>query len=99
MNAYSLTFKLPEGWHLTHLIHLDPEWQVIAKDDEHIAVATGESPLIAIMNIQDRIDAGGPWAGRLFHLSRLAEPAQAAAKSLLESLGLVGPPVKRRRIG
>ena len=94
MNIYDT----PLGWHLTHLILLDPDWQVMLTDNEHVVVATGEDPNRAMVHAWEKI-RDDRFAGRLFHLSRLAEPAQAAAKSLLESLGLVGPPVKRRRVG
>jgi hypothetical protein len=86
---------LPDGWSATTITCLDPEWQVIAKDDEHVVVATGENIELALAqaayNIQNYI-----FVGRLFSLGRMSyheddKPAKPKLnpQRLLQSLGLV----------
>lgn len=93
-----LNSKLQDGWVFTHLILLEPDWQVILKNNEHVVVATGDSPSAAFVSALWKIEHE-QWAGRLFHLKRMGEPLHQAGKSLLASLGLEGKPFKRRRIG
>lgn len=56
---------LPPRFHITHLIFLDPDWQVNASDGEHIAVATGPTVEEALAAIHEKV-ARGSWAGH-FH--------------------------------
>ena len=90
---------LPFSWSLTCLTFLDPEWQVIIKDDEHVALATGETIEDALTNAASKA-LNHIYVGRLFSLGRAYhEPTEpASAKSLLQSLGLAKPeqPLTRR---
>lgn len=91
-----LQSSLPEGWKLTHLILLDPEWQCNITDDEYVAIGTGESLESAITSAaQKALD--GQTVGRLLSLGRLrtAEPSD-----LFSALGFKrpAPTVVTRRI-
>jgi hypothetical protein len=61
---------VPSGWRITHMILLDPDWQVIIQDGEHVVVATGDS-------IEEAVDVAiekshyGHYNGRLFELKDL----------------------------
>ena len=90
---------IPSGWSLTCLTFLDPEWQAIIKDDEHVALATGQFIESALSNAASKA-LNHIYVGRLFSLGRAChEPTEpASAKSLLQSLGLAKPeqPLTRR---
>lgn len=87
---------LPEGWCITHIISLEPEWQVNAKDDEHVVVATGDSIDEALGNACDKI-ANHQYHGRLFELERMyREPAQIPFNLAL-ALGIRKPQIITRR--
>jgi hypothetical protein len=67
---HPLEIPLPEGWKITSMILIDPDWQVIIQDGEHVIVATGDS-------IEEAVDAAieksdyGHYSGRLFKLKDL----------------------------
>lgn len=90
---------MPEGWILTHIINLDPGWQVNTKDDEHVVVATGETIEEAIIGASIKI-AYGDYNGTLFHVASIRSPEFNfdSPRALLAKLGLTRPsaPIKRR---
>lgn len=45
-----LNSTIPSGWAISHIMCIDPEWQVNLRSEEHIAVATGETIEEAIAN-------------------------------------------------
>jgi len=88
---------LPSGWSLTHLIHLDPDWQVNLCDGEHVVVATGTTPGRAMASAYAKSFDPTQHIGRLIDLSH-AEPSRPKL-SLSEMLGLTrkpSEPVNRR---
>jgi len=88
---------IPACWSLTCLTFLDPEWQAIIKDDEHVAVATGESIEEALCNVATKA-INHEYVGRLFSLGRAYHEPRPEGQSLLQSLGLAKPkqPLTRR---
>lgn len=102
-----LNNRLEQGWFITCLTYLDPEWQAIARDDEHVVTATGA-------DIESAIDAANHkiltcrYIGRLFALGpryiddSTAEPAAVSALDLAALLGFnkpkapPTPPIPRR---
>lgn len=85
----SITPHLPEGWHLSNLIFLDPDWQVNISNDEHIIVGTGDDPESALAHAASKTDDPSKYLGRLFSLPRYDEPEDGRGESLLARLGLV----------
>jgi hypothetical protein len=61
---------VPHGWRITHMILLDPDWQVIIQDGEHVVVATGDDIEHAIDVAIEKVECGH-YNGRLFHLKPL----------------------------
>jgi hypothetical protein len=84
----SLNALLPIGWRLTHLIHLDPEWQVNITDDDHVVVATGETPERALAMASANIIAER-YAGRIFALGAMYREGSERITNLAERLGLI----------
>lgn len=79
--------SLPNGFRVTHIILLDPDWQVLANDGEHAVLSTGNTIAAALQNTLERIYAG-TYQGRVHN----GEPVQldfAGSASLAERLGLV----------
>lgn len=96
----NLNSFLPTGWRLTCLTCLDPEWQAIATDDEHVALATGESIEMALENTAAKIQSY-EFVGRLFSLGRMyREPTKPKLnpQALLQSLGLAKSQPFTRRV-
>ena len=89
---------IPEGFQLTHLILLDPDWQANLRYEDHVAIGTGETHQAAIDNAVAKAHLG-QFAGSLFHLQRFfTEAAETMQHSLsLTSLGL-RKPMKKRKI-
>jgi len=89
---------LPSGWLLTHIINLDPGWQVNTKDDEYVVVATGDSIEAAMNNALQKITQH-QYTGPIFRLASTKQLELAFdGKNLLSALGLTRPsaPIKRR---
>jgi hypothetical protein len=80
----------PADWMLTHLIFLDPEWQVNLRSEEAVIVATGYTPAEAMNEAIERI--GTRWEKPRFCAPRLT----TMAKNLLQELGLSKPQRIRR---
>jgi hypothetical protein len=78
---------LPAGWALAHIILLDPEWQVAIKDDEHLAIGTGDTPDLACMAAIDNV-AHEHFAGRLYIAQDFSNPPPNL-KSVLEGMGVL----------
>lgn len=79
----------PPGWSLTHLIWLDPDWQVNICDGEHVAIGTGDTPYDAIISASSKAEDGA-FAGRLAWLDKkLYEPT--VGLDVLATLGLTPP--------
>ena len=93
--TFHVSIELPEGFSLTHLISLDPDWQANLRDDEHVAVGTGASPEDAIAAASQKALEGN-FVGRLFHLHY--EPSKVPIALSLASLGLGPRPMKKRKI-
>lgn len=83
---------IPEGFQLTHLILLDPDWQANLRYEDHVAVGTGETHQLAIDNAVAKAHLG-QFAGSLFHLQRFFTEYNLS----LTSLGL-RKPMKKRKI-
>lgn len=81
---------LKDDWKLTHLIYLDPEWQVNICDGEYVVVATGDNPEFALVNAMAKA-LDEDFAGRLFELGMMTYEARPDATSLLGLLGLDKP--------
>ena len=89
--------ELPEGFFVTHLISLDPDWQANLRNDEHVAVGTGATPEEAIAAAAAKVELD-QFVGRLFHLpySRRHQPEQGLT---LAALGLAQTkPLLRRKL-
>jgi hypothetical protein len=89
---------LPDGWRISNIISLDPEWQANITDGEWVAVSTGDTMEAAVCAAGAKALAGS-YIGRLFDLGapRAIEPTEAQA--LLATLGLkiaLPEPIKRR---
>ena len=65
--TFCVSAELPEGFSVTHLISLDPDWQANLRNDEHVAIGTGATPEEAIAAAAAKIEQG-QFAGRLFDL-------------------------------
>ncbi len=89
---------LPEGWIFTHLIFLDPAWQVNLRNEFHVVVATGETPAIAIDNAVEKIFLE-EFSGHFRFPEDLLKKPKVNPKTLLESLGLAKPLEITRRKG
>lgn len=94
-----MNFTLAPGWTLTHIINLEPDWQVNLKDDEHVVVATGVTIEEALSNA-DRKIANHDYVGIRISVFAFRDKTEAnpAARNLLESLGLAKPKTIVRRI-
>lgn len=92
MNFLVSSCPLPEGWVLTHLILLDPEWQANLRDEDSIATATGDTPEVAIALASSRAERGEV---KPRYVSR---SAPALVFGLMAKLGLVEEKIKRRKI-
>ena len=92
----ALAVFMPDDWHVTNLSNLEPDWQVICTDDDHIVIATGDSITLALEEARRRIAEG------TFNKVAYKPEAHIPAASLLDRLGLA--PIKqesapfRRRI-
>lgn len=90
---------LPPGWTVTHLILLDPEWQINAKDDEHVATATGDTIEGALERLSLRI-SDHEYRGVLSSVFTLRDRSEAKPfiGSLVDHLGLrpKTDPINRR---
>lgn len=101
MPSFSIPpISLPEDWFLTHLIFLDPEWQVNLSDPHYAVVATGDSPEDAILAAVEKIYRED-WVG--FHIFKGVFKHTSKPKlefGLLAHLGLETPkqPIKRRKL-
>jgi hypothetical protein len=56
--TFTISATLPEGFAVTHLIHLDPCWQVILASEDHIVTATGETIEDAFAYAAQKVDEG-----------------------------------------
>ena|ERR1700686_1993464 len=96
--AEELNSLLPDGWRVTHIIDLEPGWQVSLFDGEWIVVANDDSIETAlnaaIIKTYDETAYTGRWAG--LAALRAIEPPRD--NSLLSRLGLLRAqaPIKRR---
>lgn len=89
---------LPHDWIVTHIIFLDPDWQVNAMDTEYAIITTGMSIEDALTSVRDRI-AIGQYNGRVHDGNAIAPKLEfTTGLSLAERLGLVPktPPITRR---
>lgn len=75
--------QIPEGFHLSNLIFLDPEWQANIADDEGVIVATGESIEDALINASLKA-LSGTYVGK-YKLNR----TEGLLTNLAERLGLI----------
>lgn len=84
---------LPEGWVLSNLIYLDPEWQVNIRDDEGVIVATGASIEESLHNATVKAYEG-TYVGRFKY-----DPAPNTHRvtNLAERLGFVPKPTTINR--
>ena len=93
--------SLPDGWQVTHIISLDPEWQVNLRSEDHVAIGTGDTILEAISNASHKA-MNEEFSSQLFHLSHFLPKAPTAPSLTLASLlplpGLSRSPVKRRKV-
>lgn len=90
--------SLPHDWIVTHIIFLDPDWQINAMDTEYAIIATGDTVEDALTSVRDRI-AKGEYNGRVHDGNPIAPKLEfTASLSLAERLGLVPkqPPITRR---
>jgi hypothetical protein len=89
---------LPSGWNLTHLIFLDPDWQVNLCDGEHVVVATGASPGLAFAAAYAKSFDPAQYTGRLFinYALAAAEVKAPSLSSLLNFRRKLSEPINRR---
>lgn len=85
---------LPLGWRLTHLIRLDPDWQAIIADEDHVAVATGDDIASAIARAVERA-IQGQYSVMFNDLRPPMDPTMP--KLTLAALGLAKPPPEFKR--
>lgn len=91
--------RLPDDWKLTNLSFLNPDWQAIISDEEHVTSATGETIEEALLCAGEKA-LRGRFIGRLFHLeAHMSLPLQTnhSATDLLSRLNLIpkGPALRR----
>lgn len=100
----TFNFTLAPGWTLTHIINLEPDWQVNLKNDEHVVVATGATIDEALAAADHKI-ANHDYVGILINVFAMRSPKTKSeqidgvrGKELLQALGLAkkAEPVKRR---
>ena len=95
-----LTF-LPEDWSLANLINLEPGWEVIIKDDEHVAVGTGDTVEEALESASSKA-FNGEFLGRLITAPRYLgdKPSyKSSSNDLLSRIGMKPkPPTFARRV-
>lgn len=98
-NSFVQLLALDDGWSVTHIIHLDPCWQINAKDDHYLAFATGETIEEALINLRRKI-LEEDFSGLRF--TGNAPPLEfLGSATLAQRLGLVPKakvPVIKRRI-
>lgn len=89
---------LPIGWHVTLLVHLDPEWQVNIHDGEYVVVATGQDIEGALSAASEKVHLES-FAGRLNWLSHKSTlDTRPTVRGLsLRDIGLAGPEIKLPR--
>ena len=93
-----LNSQLPNDWHLTHIIYLDPEWQVNISNDEYAITATGATIEDALIAAHEKTFNPSNHLGRLFDLGHIEPSSYFIRGSLAERLGLIRKqePIKRR---
>ena len=72
MLAETINNLLPDAWHICNVVFLDPDWQVIAADDDYVVVATGETIEAALAQAVTKIHLG-KYAGS-FSIGNLRAP-------------------------
>ncbi len=93
-----MNFHVIEGWWLTHLILLDPEWQANIADEHYVAIGTGNTPEEAIEAANLKVVTGNIKAK-----FALIDPSLVATRLNIDNLALAlglntSEPIKRRRI-
>lgn len=84
---------LPEGWTLSNLIFLDPNWQANIADGEGVVVATGETIEESLTNAKVKAYEG-KYVGKFKFEHADNSPTYS---NLAERLGLIPKTTIRRR--
>jgi hypothetical protein len=90
-----LQSHVPDGWNVTHLIYLEPEWQANVCNGEHVSIGTGASPEEALLIAGSKAEQG-MFVGRLASLTAMYknEERKIEGSGLLAALGLAKPKPK-----